>query len=438
MLDEESLSKNPKKIKRTILGNYYRLYNCLKDRKLDEDLPLSFLNPVWKNPDEYGRKAKERVKEILSFPYKPFVPEARIKSIYNFENIKIELLEWNMPYGPPTEAYFLKPERTNKRIPGILVFHDHGGFKYFGKSKLIKLKDKPHPMIEEHQRIYYGSRAIANELAKHGYGVLVPDIFTFESRKLNYNEVPEIVIERILQPPGKHKELSPEDIVKKEATKEATIEKKNSKKINMEGLSSGFSQSEQNEIEMINLYNSISQHYEEIIAKSFFSMGFCWPALILFEDTCALNYILSRNDIDSERIGCCGLSGGGLRTNLLGGLDRRIKCTVTAGFMSTWEDFASNVCFTHTWMLYIPELPKLMDYPQLLGLRAPAPAMVLATEMDPLFTLTEVKSAANRLKEIYKKSGALENFSFRLFPGGHKFDVEMQEIAFEWLGRFLK
>ncbi len=405
---------------KNILGNYGNIILLSNvGSKKDEELPFSYLNPLWKNPHDYREKTLKKLGEILYFPHKPFVPEPRVKKTYTMDNLYIELLEWTLPYGPPTEAFFLKPSRHRGKLPGILLLHDHGGFKYFGKSKVVKIKDKLHPLIEEHQKKYYGGRAIANELAKQGYGVLVPDIFTFESRKLDYKLVPQFVIDRILQPPDKHEELTPEKIEQIECT--------------------GFSLDLQNEDSgIIQLYNSISQPYEDIIAKSLLSMGFCWPALILFEDTCALNYLLSRDDIDSGRIGCCGLSGGGLRTNLIGGIDERIICTVTAGFMSTWKDFASNICFTHTWMLYIPELPRMMDYPQILGLRAPSPAMVLATEKDPLFTLNEVKVASEKIREIYRKMGAPDNFCFKLFPGGHKFDKSMQETAFEWLNKFLK
>ena len=72
------------------------------------------------------------------------------------------------------------------------------------------------------------------------------------------------------------------------------------------------------------------------------------------------------------RIGCGGLSGGGLRTVYLGGLDPRIDCAVCVGMMTTWRDYLLNVSSTHTWMAYIPGLPHDLDYPEILGLRVPS------------------------------------------------------------------
>jgi cephalosporin-C deacetylase-like acetyl esterase len=57
----------------------------------------------------------------------------------------------------------------------------------------------------------------------------------------------------------------------------------------------------------------------------------------------ALDVLCSRDDVDVDRIGCGGLSGGGLRTVFLGGLDPRIKAAVCVGFMTTWKDFLLNI-----------------------------------------------------------------------------------------------
>jgi hypothetical protein len=78
-----------------------------------------------------------------------------------------------------------------------------------------------------------------------------------------------------------------------------------------------------------------------------------------------------------------------------------------------------------------------MDHPDVLGMRVPLPSMVLATDEDPLFSLEEVMIAVDRLREVYRKAGSSENFAFSLHPGPHKFDLAMQNQAFDWLERWL-
>ena len=127
-----------------------------------------------------------------------------------------------------------------------------------------------------------------------------------------------------------------------------------------------------------------------------------------------------------------------MRTVFLGGSDPRIKCAVAVGFMTTWRDFLLDKCFTHTWMTYVPILPGELDFPEILGLRAPAPTMVLNCTEDPLYTLTEMQRADTILREVFEQAGGPGNYRCNFYPGGHKFDRAMQKDAFDWFDKHLK
>ena len=127
-----------------------------------------------------------------------------------------------------------------------------------------------------------------------------------------------------------------------------------------------------------------------------------------------------------------------MRTVFMGGIDPRIKCAVCVGFMTTWKDFLLNKSFTHTWMTYVPLLPNELDFPEILGLRVPLPALVLNDSEDDLYTLPEMNRAEKILREIYGKAEAPEKFKCSYYPGGHKFDAAMQAEAFDWFDRWLK
>ena len=174
------------------------------------------------------------------------------------------------------------------------------------------------------------------------------------------------------------------------------------------------------------------------MAKSLFSAGTSWPAVFFAEDQKALDILCAREDVDASRIGCCGLSGGGMRSVFMGGLDERIKCAIPVGFMTTWRDLVLYKSYTHTWMTYVPILPNEMDFPEILGLRAPLATLVLNDIEDQLFTLDEMKRADVMLSEVYKKAKAPERYKTSFHPGPHKFDSTMQAEAFAWFDRWLK
>ena len=123
---------------------------------------------------------------------------------------------------------------------------------------------------------------------------------------------------------------------------------------------------------------------------------------------------------------------------MLTGLHPRIKVACCVGMMTTWRDYLLNKSYTHTWMCYIPTLPRDLDYPEILGLTVPNPVLVLNNNQDQLFTLPEMQRADRILGEVYKKAKATDRYRASFYDGPHKFDVPMQKEAFEWFDRWLK
>jgi hypothetical protein len=83
-------------------------------------------------------------------------------------------------------------------------------------------------------------------------------------------------------------------------------------------------------------------------------------------------------------------------------------------------------------------LPLELDYPEVLGLRAPLPTLVLNDSEDELFTLDEMRRADAILAEVYQKADAKDRYRCSFYPGPHKFDLPMQAEAFGWFDRWLK
>jgi dienelactone hydrolase len=363
---------------------------------LVKDLPSnSFRRDNFKNVKKWQTETRALVTNRMSVPDIGGMPEVTVKKQYTYDGLHIEELTWQLPYGNPTEAILLKPENASGPLPAILAFHDHGGNKYFGTRKITKTSDEQHPKMVYHQDHYYEGKAWANEMAKKGYVVLVSDAFTFGSRRVMLKDVPENL---------RH------------------------------GLSDNDPENEKN----IDDYNTWAGEHEHVMAKSLFCAGTTWPGVFFAEDRKALDILAARKDVDASRIGCGGLSGGGIRTDFMAGLDPRIKCSVTIGFQSTWKDFLLNKSYTHTWMTYVPLLPKELDFPEILGLRVPAATLVQNDEDDQLYTLAGMKEADKVLKAVFDKAGAQDRYKCSYYPGLHKFDLKMQTEAFDWFDRWLK
>jgi dienelactone hydrolase len=362
---------------------------------LVEDPPtFSFRRDSWIDIEAWRTAARERLYTRLAQPETGGLPSVTKDRQFTFDGLHIEELSWQLPYGAPTKAILLKPEGAQGRLPGVLALHDHGGDKVFGRQKIARTGDAQHEQMARHKERLYEGRSWANELARRGYVVLVPDAFTFASRRVLLEEVPE-------------------------------------------RLRGERSTGEPEQLEEIDAYNQWAAAHEHIMAKSLYCAGTTWPGVFLSEDRRALDVLCARPDVDEDRVGCGGLSGGGLRTVFLGGTDARIKCAVCVGMMTTWRDYLLNKSYTHTWMVYVPLLPPELDYPEILGLRAPHPTLVLNNREDPLFTLPEMERADQILQSVYDKAAASNRYKCTFYNGPHKFDLAMQKEAFDWFDEWV-
>src|SRR5262249_19783051 len=138
---------------------------------------LSFRNERFSDINNWRTQARAALLDRLAQPATGGVPRAELQHTFEYDGLTIEHRHWQLPYGPATEAFLLKPVKASGRLPAVLGLHDHGGNKYFGTRKIVRISDDQHPLMKKHQQDYYGGAAWANVLAKRGYAVLVHDAF---------------------------------------------------------------------------------------------------------------------------------------------------------------------------------------------------------------------------------------------------------------------
>jgi dienelactone hydrolase len=355
---------------------------------------LSLRRGGWPRLDDWRTEARARLLMRIAPPEVAEPPVAEAVGEHVADGVRIESLQWAMPYGPPVEGVLLTPIDLDGPFPGVLALHDHGGDKWHGWRKVASDGGPVPPMIQRHWDWLYSGRPWANELARRGYAVLAFDGFAFGSRRVRLADVPERIRGDLPPTPP------------------------------------------QTEDE-IRAYNRWASPYESTFAKSLFSAGTTWPGVTLADDRAALDVLAAHPAIDANRLACAGLSGGGLRTVYLGGADPRVKAAVCVSMMTTWRDFALHKSHTHTWMVYPPILPTELDYPEVLGLRAPLPTLVQMNRQDRLFTFEETARADAILRDVYALAAAPEAYTGAIYEGDHAFPEPLQEDAFDWLDQWL-
>ncbi|WP_167524875.1 dienelactone hydrolase family protein [Micromonospora taraxaci] len=316
--------------------------------------------------------------------------DPRVERTWVRDGIRGEEISWDVGFGPRTLAWLLRPDHAATELPGVLALHDHGDIKYYGKEKIADGPDAAPASISAFRERFYGGVPFANELAREGFAVLVPDVFMWGSRKFDAMSVANVGYRAEAAAP----------------TDAAT-------------------------------YDRAARSHEEQVAKYCMLLGISISELVAREDRLAALYLASRPDVKSDGIGCIGLSAGGFRAGLLLGRCEEIRAAVVVGMMSTLEALFDEHISRHSWLICLPGASLANDWPRMVGGRAPARLLVQYLLDDHLFPVAGMRAANDLLTVTYADSGVPSAYVAEFYPGPHRFDLEMQRSAFLALNRWL-
>src|SRR5205809_4161109 len=160
----------------------------------------------------------------------------------------------------------------------------------------------------------------------------------------------------------------------------------------------------------------------------------------------AIDYLLTRAEVDPERIGCCGQSGGGTLTQFLAALDSRIRVAVVSE--GNTENLAqANVeppgSADDAEQNIVPALSHGIDRADLLYAFAPKPLLVTVTLHDAGHTYSPeyVASSLDFIQEYKRVCALLEadnRVSLQVTTEQHGYVYEMRRATYAWLDRWFE
>ena len=131
-----------------------------------------------------------------------------------------------------------------------------------------------------------------------------------------------------------------------------------------------------------------------------------------------VDYLETRPDLDTRRLGAMGISGGGMHTFFSACLDERIRACVVSGYFSTFQ--ASILAMEHCACNFVPGLGKFGEMYDLAGLLAPRPLLVESGSHDPIFPRQAVEVSVERARSIYSIFEAGARIETDYFEGRHQ------------------
>ena len=339
---------------------------------------------------EWARKAQALLAEGLHYDTGKLALNAVTTARWETDAFVRETIEFDTTPWFRVPGYFYVPKNVPLPAPALVVFHEWGGPMLFGADRVSG--EPLHPAIADHRQKTTDGRALADWYASQGYAVIAIDAYHFGRRA----------------PRG------------------------------LQGLPASYDPS--------TLDSDTLKRYEAVVREALYLgvrqlnwAGATWAGVNYGDDSRCVDYLLSRKEVDPERIGCTGLSGGGWRTNIMAALEPRIKAAVSVGWMTTGDTQQPyNVTGAIGTFCLLPGVWNRIDIPDLIAMAAPKAIMVVSGTQDTLFPPLGQKEAARQIADAYAWAGCAEHFRDYAPDKPHCYDAEIQTEALAWFDTHLK
>jgi hypothetical protein len=171
-------------------------------------------------------------------------------------------------------------------------------------------------------------------------------------------------------------------------------------------------------------------------------LGLSQEGLMVWEHMRAIDYLLTRSDVDGARIGITGASGGGLTTMFTAAIDERIRAAASVCFVTSYARFL-RVMRGLDWngvgdlCNQVPGVIADLEMAGVGGLIWPRPLLVINGLQDPQFPVEGARDVVERLGPLYRRSDPA-GLRLHVVDAGHGYDQAMREATYGWFSRWLK
>jgi cephalosporin-C deacetylase-like acetyl esterase len=151
----------------------------------------------------------------------------------------------------------------------------------------------------------------------------------------------------------------------------------------------------------------------------------------------ALDYLLSRKEVDPERVAITGNSGGGTHSAYIAGLDDRIRVAAPSCFITSWHRMLKTLGPQDAEQVFPGWLGDGLDYPDFLYAASPKPYLILSAIRD-FFPIDGARETFQEAKHTYSAIGAGQTIDMFEADDGHGYSLPRRMAAYHWLSHELR
>lgn len=150
----------------------------------------------------------------------------------------------------------------------------------------------------------------------------------------------------------------------------------------------------------------------------------------------AIDYLVSRDDVNAEKIGFTGCSGGGTVTSYVMALDDRVACAAPACYLTSFHRLIETIGPQDAEQNIFGQVAKGLDHADYVLLRAPRPTLISSTTGD-FFDIQGSWDTFRQAKRIYTRLGHSERVDLVEAEGGHGIQPDNLVAIVRWMRRWL-
>jgi prolyl oligopeptidase family protein len=152
----------------------------------------------------------------------------------------------------------------------------------------------------------------------------------------------------------------------------------------------------------------------------------------------ALDYLVSRPEVDAERIGATGISGGGIGTFWIAAADERVKAAAPVSGIGDVIFYAGEDGITlHCDCFFLYNRAR-WNWTTICSLICPRPLSFINSDQDIYFPMSSNERVSARLERIYSLFGAGDQVDSVVSVGSHAYRTDIRRAVYEFFNRHLK
>jgi dienelactone hydrolase len=139
----------------------------------------------------------------------------------------------------------------------------------------------------------------------------------------------------------------------------------------------------------------------------------------VFDIQRTIDWMETRPELDAKRVGCTGVSGGGMATLFAAAVEPRIQASLVSCYLNTFRDCVMSL--SHCIDNYIPGILNWAEMYDVAGLIAPRPLFAESAERDNIFPIAASRASFARVKKVYEVFGVPDLTGQEIFDAPHSF-----------------